>query len=108
MEKYLITGEVFETKKLYSLFFTGEYFICDLGKIKLETNPDNLDLKILKNLNNKTFRNKLLKHRDNYYYSLNVENEDEKESVLVSNIKCFRDPVLISYEYEHLKSLMES
>lgn len=107
MEKYLITGEVYEFKKLYALFFTGEYFICDLGKIKLEKEPNNLDLKILKKMNNKKFKDKLLEYRDNYYKSLNIQNENE-EPIIVSNIKCFRDPLLISYEYEHFKSLMES
>lgn len=105
MEKYLITGEVYENKKLYALFFTGKYFICDLGKLKAVSKPTDLDLKIIRKLDEKEFKNKLLKNNDNFWYSLNINNDDK--TIKVSNIKCYRDPVLINYEYEHFKSLMD-
>jgi hypothetical protein len=105
MEKYLITGEVYENKKLYALFFTGKYFVCDLGKLNAVSKPTDLDLKIIRKLNDNEFKEKILKYKDNFWYSLNIEDEDK--TFKVSNIKCYRDPVLISYEYEHFKSLME-
>lgn len=105
MEKYLITGELYENRKLYALFSTGKFFVCDLGKLKAVSKPTKLDLKIIKKLDNKEFKNKLLKNKDNFWYSLNIQNDDQ--TYKISNIKCFRDPVLISYEYEHFKSLMD-
>ena len=46
MEKYLILGEVYENKKVYAIFYTGEYFICDLSKIKAIQKPTTTDLKM--------------------------------------------------------------
>lgn len=105
MEKYLITGEVYEYKKLYALFFTGKYFVCDLQKLRAILKPTELDLKILRKMANDEFINELLENNDNYWYSLTVDNDDE--SIIISNIKCYRNPQLISYQYESFKSLME-
>ena len=66
--------------------------------------PTKLDLNIIKKLDNKEFKNKLLKNKNNFWYSLNIKNDDK--TYKISNIKCYRDSVQISYEYEHFKSLM--
>ena len=57
------------------------------------------------NLNGRNGKNEILKNRDNFWYSLNIKNLDK--TIKVSNIKCYRDPVLINYQYEHFKSLIE-
>lgn len=103
MEKYLITGTSYEYKKLYALFYTGEYFVCDLGKLKLSSNNTEMDLMIIQKLDNKEFKNKLLKNNDNYWNLMKIDYNNE--SICLSDIKCYKDPVLISYEYEHFKSL---
>lgn len=65
---------------------------------------DENDIKAIKTLNDSDFKNKILKNNNNYYLSLEFEYKDNNQ-VLISNIKCFRNPTLISYEYEHYKSL---
>ena len=103
MEKYLILGEVYENKKVYAIFYTGEYFICDLSKIKAIQKPTTTDLKIIRKLNDTNFKKKILAYNDNYWLSTTIEH-DNKE-ILVSNIKCYKNPSLISYQYEQFKSL---
>lgn len=105
MEKYLITGEIYDWKKSYALFSNEEYFICQLNRIKAINKPDKNDLKAIKALNNPSFKDKILKNKNNYYLSLEFEDIDNNK-IIISNIKCFRNPTLISYEYEHYKSLI--
>ena len=72
MEKYLILGEVYENKKVYAIFYTGEYFICDLSKIKAINKPTIIDLKIIKKLNDINFKKKILSYNDNYWLSTTI------------------------------------
>lgn len=104
MEKYLITGEIYDWKKAYAIFSNGEYFICQLNRLKLIKEYDENDLKAIKTLNDPDFKNELLKNENNYYILREFEDANNKK-ILISNIKCFRNPTLISYEYEHYKSL---
>jgi hypothetical protein len=104
MEKYLITGEIYDWKKSYALFSNGEHFICTLNRLKQIDDYDDNDMKAIQTLNDPEFKNKVLNAKDNYYLSLEFE-DDNHEKILISKIKCFRNPTLISYEYEHYKSL---
>ncbi|RAP50460.1 MAG: hypothetical protein BZ136_01255 [Methanosphaera sp. rholeuAM74] len=104
MEKYLITGEIISWRKYYALFSTGEYFILDIKRLKTITNPTKSDLAVIRTLNNEDFREKLGNARDNYYFSAEFKDEDGND-MSISNIKYYRDPTLISYEYEHCRSL---
>jgi hypothetical protein len=53
-------------------------------------------MKAIQTLNDPEFKNKVLNTKDNYYLSLEFE-DDNHEKILISNIKCFRNPTLISY-----------
>ncbi|RAP54824.1 MAG: hypothetical protein BZ137_00195 [Methanosphaera sp. rholeuAM130] len=105
MEKYLITGEIYDWKKSYALFSDGEYFVCQLNRVKLIKQHSENDLKVIETLNDSDFKNKILNANNNYYLSLEFEDTDNNK-IVISNIKCFRNPTLISYEYEHYKSLV--
>ncbi|AWX31603.1 hypothetical protein [Methanosphaera sp. BMS] len=91
-------------EKILCYIFNEEYFICLLNRLKLINEYDENDLIAIKTLNNPDFKNELLKNENNYYLLREFEDPDNKK-ILISNIKCFRNPTLISYEYEHYKSL---
>ena len=84
MEKYLILGEVYENKKVYAIFYTGEYFIYDLSKIKAINKPTIIDIKIIKKLNDINFKKKILGYNDNYWLSTTITHNTQE--ILVSNI----------------------
>ena len=60
MEKYLITGEIYDWKKSYAIFSNEEYFICQLNRLKLIKEYDENDLIAIKTLNDPDFKNELL------------------------------------------------
>ncbi|RAP52015.1 MAG: hypothetical protein BZ138_03870 [Methanosphaera sp. rholeuAM270] len=105
IKKFLITGEIYERKKRYVIFSSGEEYVFNIKKSKSSDNPSEEDKKVLLNLREKELVNKLLKERDNFWYSVNFKDENGEE-VHISNIKCFTHPSLISYELEQYRSAL--
>lgn len=106
MQKFLITGEIIERKKRYVVFSSGEEYVFDIKKGKSSIRFDKRDKDVLFKLREKKLVDKLLKNnKDNFWYSINYENEDGEE-VHISNIKCFTHPTLINYELEHYRSAL--
>lgn len=107
MRKFLITGEEYEKQKRYVLFSSGEEFVLNIKESTSSDKPNEEDKMILSKLRDKNLINKLCEERNNYWYSIDFEDKNGNE-IYISNIKCFTNPTLISYELEQYKSSLYS
>lgn len=105
MQKFLITGEIYERRKRYVVFSSGEEYVFLIKKNKSLDRPDKKDKEVLLKLRNKKLVNKLLGDKNDFWYSIIFEDESG-EKVNISNIKCFTHPTLISYELEQYRSAL--
>lgn len=105
MQKFLITGEIYENRKRYVVFSSGEEYVFNIQECKASNNPSKEDKQILLKLREKELVDKLVKERDNFWRSIDFVDEDGNE-VHVSNIKCYTYPTLISYELEQYRSAL--
>ncbi len=102
LQKFLISGEIYENRKRYVIFSSGEEFVLNINKSKSSDKPNKEDKFILSKLRNEELINKLSQENNNYWYSIDFKDEEGKE-IKLSNIKCFTNPTLISYELEQYK-----
>ena len=105
MQKFLITGEIYEYKKRYVVFSSGEEYVFNIQKCQSSNKPSEEDKLILLKLRDKELVDKLIKEQNNFWHSIDFTDNEGKE-IRVSNIKCYTYPTLISYELEQYRSAL--
>lgn len=105
MQKFLIIGEVYERKKRYVVFSSGEEYVFNIKKNQSSMVVEEKDKEVFLHLRQPDFVAKLISENNNFWYSIKYE-DDSGDEVHISNIKCFTHPTLINYELEQYRAAL--